>query len=151
LYLQTHIVVRCHQGSQIHIFFDNFKSFVTKCHALPNAANRFRHHRRICICLLNIVAFVCSFDRRTIDSSKTLKISGDNTSPCPSLCRILKVFRTIVLNFSATRHSLQCCCRKTYYTGHITPLVQLSGSVSLAKASWITSSSTSIISAAIES
>jgi hypothetical protein len=39
LYLQTHVIVRCHQGSQIHKFFDDFKSFVAKSHALPNVAN----------------------------------------------------------------------------------------------------------------
>jgi hypothetical protein len=38
--LQTHVVVRCHQGSQTHKFFDDFKSFVSKCHYLPNVANR---------------------------------------------------------------------------------------------------------------
>jgi hypothetical protein len=40
LYPQTHVIVRRHQGSQIHKFFGDFKSIVAKSHALPNVAIR---------------------------------------------------------------------------------------------------------------
>jgi hypothetical protein len=51
------------------------------------------------------VPFVCSFARRTINSSTKLKISVDTTSLCLSPCRVSKY----------SEHSIQCCCRKTYY------------------------------------
>jgi hypothetical protein len=40
--------------------------------------------------LLNIVPFVCSFARRTMTSSTTLKRRVDNTSPCLSPWRVSK-------------------------------------------------------------
>jgi hypothetical protein len=40
LYFQTHVIRWCHQGSQIHKFFDDFKVFVTNCHALPHVTSR---------------------------------------------------------------------------------------------------------------
>jgi hypothetical protein len=35
LYFQTHVIRWCHQGSEVHKFFDDFKVFVANCHALP--------------------------------------------------------------------------------------------------------------------
>jgi hypothetical protein len=40
--------------------------------------------------LLKMVPVVCSFARRTIASSTTLKSSFDNTSPCLSPCGVSK-------------------------------------------------------------
>jgi hypothetical protein len=124
LYLQIHFVVRCHPRSQIQKFFDDFKTFVVKSHALLSVANRSLvsgHNNIFCLIFVDLQS---KFDRFSFQRQKRFLDScltpTDNVvfvylCICVCLLNIVPFFVVLVVSkYSEAKHSVQCCCCKTY-------------------------------------
>jgi hypothetical protein len=85
--LKTHVILRCHKSSQVHKFVDHFKILVAKGYSLSGVENSCIEE--LCL-LIEDGSDGCSFARRTLTSSTTLKCSVDNRSPCLSPCHVSK-------------------------------------------------------------
>jgi hypothetical protein len=63
LYLQTHVVLRCHKSSQVHKLFVDFEIFVAKSHSLSGVDNHPISSRNHVFCLLfvDLHSYFCCF------------------------------------------------------------------------------------------
>jgi hypothetical protein len=81
LYFYTHVIVRCHQGSWIHQFLNDFEYFVAKRQAMSNVANHPitpNHNHVFCLASIDLQRKFVSLSFKMLDPQHPERLPGLN-------------------------------------------------------------------------